>query len=522
MLKADDKAVVYTGAIKLLMEGNSPEFANLVFGSQGVRKNATTDQDLPDGEDDMGLAPVSIFEGLEISPVIFRAYDIRGVVGQNLSAGIIAAIGHAVGSDIRARVQPVVVVARDGRLSSPELVEALIQGLCVAGCDVIDVGIVPTPVLYFAAYHLGAGSGVMLTGSHNSPEYNGVKIMIDGQTLSGDAIQAIYKRITEGDVSKGQGKTKIVDVSTDYLAEIVAQIPAATGNPFKIVVDCGNGVAGQFAPRLYRAMGYDVEELFCEIDGNFPNHHPDPSQPENLQALIATVQEKNADLGFAFDGDGDRLGVVDSRGNIIWPDRQMMLFAKDVLSRNKAANIVFDVKCSRHLKSIIEMHGGNPVMCRTGHSLIKSKMREVAAPLAGEMSGHIFFQERWYGFDDALYAGARMLEILSNADKRPDDIFADLPNDIATPELRIPLKEESHGEVMQAIKENIAFADAELITIDGLRVDFPYGWGLVRPSNTGPFLVMRFEAEDEAAMKDIQAGFRQLLMRVAPDLKLPF
>lgn len=459
---------------------------------------------------------------LDLSPLIFRAYDIRGVVGETLSAAVVYEIGRAIGSEADARGQQSVVVGRDGRLSSPELGDALIEGLRAAGRDVIDIGVVPTPVLYFATHHLQTKSGVMLTGSHNGPEYNGLKIVLDGDTLSGDAIAKIRNRITENNLSTGQGELQTADINADYLRTITDDIPVALGGAFKLVVDCGNGVAGQLAPQLYKAMGHDVIELYCEIDGNFPNHHPDPSQPENMQPLIDKVKAEGADLGFAFDGDGDRLGIVDGQGNIIWPDRQMMLFARDVLSRNAGAAIIFDVKCSRYLKEIIETSGGTPLMWKTGHSLIKSKMKEVNAPLAGEMSGHIFFKERWFGFDDALYAGARALEILTNAKKSPAETFAELPDGIATPELRIPLAEKHHAKAMQIMKKKMAFEGAEVTDIDGLRVDFADGWGLVRPSNTSPFLIARFEAETQDALVRIQSDFRDLLLSVSADLKLPF
>jgi len=459
---------------------------------------------------------------VEISPEIFRAYDIRGVVSKNFSAAVVREIGRAIGSEANDRGQQRIVVARDGRTSSPELGDALIAGLRASGRDVIDIGVVPTPVLYFATHHLQTNSGVMLTGSHNGPEYNGLKIVLDGETLSGDAIGKIRDRTTNKDFTEGQGGLEAADINADYLRTITNDIPVALGGAFKIIVDCGNGVAGQLAPQLYRAMGHDVVELYCDIDGNFPNHQPDPSQPENLQALIDIVKEEHADLGFAFDGDGDRLGIVDGEGNIIWPDRQMMLFAKDVLSRNQGATIIYDVKCSRHLKAVIEESGGKPLMWKTGHSLIKSKMKEVDAPLAGEMSGHIFFKERWFGFDDALYAGARALEILTNSKGTPVETFAAIPNELATPELRIPLPEKHHEKAMQILKDKMVFEGAEIIDIDGLRVDFPDGFGLVRPSNTSPFLIARFEAENKEAMERIQAGFRDLLLSVSKDLKLPF
>jgi phosphomannomutase/phosphoglucomutase len=457
-----------------------------------------------------------------IPPEIFRAYDIRGVVSETLSATVVREIGRAIGSEAYERGQQVVAVARDGRISSPELGDALIEGLRVSGRDVIDIGVVPTPVLYFATHHLETNSGVMLTGSHNGPEYNGLKIVLAGETLSGDKITAIRNRIINNEISEGQGSLQAVDISVDYLRRITDDIPVALGGAFKVVVDCGNGVAGLLAPRLYRAMGHDVVEICCDVDGNFPNHQPDPSQPENMQLLIDKVKEEGADLGFAFDGDGDRLGIVDGKGNIIWPDRQMMLFAKDILTRNQGASIIFDVKCSRYLKAIIEANGGKPLMWKTGHSLIKSKMKEVGAPLAGEMSGHIFFKERWYGFDDALYAGARALEILTKSKSSPTETFAMLPEGISTPELRIPLAEKHHAKVMEVMKKKMAFEDAEVINIDGLRVDFSDGWGLVRPSNTSPYLIARFEAETEEALESIQTKFRGLLHSVSPDLKLPF
>jgi phosphomannomutase/phosphoglucomutase len=560
--------VVYKGAVKAIMDGEHAGFENLVANlpqsdrpdaqdsepgtiSQGLQGDDITSiarpADMPQEtvvadsaseetppeanpaqEASLELSPVptpaesAAPEDVEISPEIFRTYDIRGVVSKNFSAAVVREIGRAIGSEANERGQQSIVVARDGRTSSPELGDALIAGLRASGRDVIDIGMVPTPLLYFATHHLQTNSGVMLTGSHNGPEYNGLKIILDGETLSGDAIGTIRDRITNKELTEGQGCLEAADVSADYLRKITDDIPVALGGAFKIIVDCGNGVAGQLAPQLYRAMGHDVVELYCDVDGTFPNHQPDPSQPENLQSLIAIVKEEHADLGFAFDGDGDRLGVVDGEGNIIWPDRQMMLFARDVLARNQGATIIFDVKCSRHLKTVIEESGGKPLMWKTGHSLIKSKMKEIDAPLAGEFSGHIFFKERWFGFDDALYAGARALEILTNSKGTPGETFAALPDWISTPELRIPLPEKHHEKAMQIMKNKMAFEGAEITDIDGLRVDFPDGWGLVRPSNTSPFLVARFEAENKEALERIQAGFRDLLQSVSKDLKLPF
>ncbi len=453
---------------------------------------------------------------------IFRAYDIRGIVGKTLTVAGVEDIGRAIGSEAEARGQKGIVVGRDGRTSSPELSEALIRGLRAAGRNVTDIGMVPTPVLYFATHQLETHSGVMVTGSHNGPAYNGLKIMLADETLASDAIQALYKRIQSNDMVSGQGDLQSVEVTADYIRRIADDIPVALGGAFKIVIDCGNGVAGGLAPQLFRTLGHDVIELYCEVDGKFPNHHPDPSQPENLEALIAKVKGEQADLGLAFDGDGDRLGVVDGEGNIIWPDRQMMLLAKDVLLRNQGKTIIFDVKCSHHLKEVIDANGGIPLMWKTGHSLIKAKMKEVDAPLAGEMSGHIFFKERWYGFDDAMYAGARLVEILTQSKERPAAVFAELPGEVVTPELRITLPEKQHAKFMEMLLGKMSFEGAEITDIDGVRVDFSDGWGLIRPSNTSPCLVARFEAKDDAALQRIQSEFRTLIQSIAPDLKLPF
>jgi phosphomannomutase / phosphoglucomutase len=458
----------------------------------------------------------------EISAEIFRAYDIRGVVGETITAELMTKIGLAIGSEAGARGQQKIVVGRDGRNSSPELADALSQGLRDSGRYVIDVGMVPTPVLYFAAHLLETNSGVMLTGSHNGPDYNGVKIVIDGETLAEDGIQSLYTRIKEAKYDSGQGTLETKDVVADYIRRISEDIPVALGGALKIVVDCGNGVAGAVAPQLIRALGHDVIELYCDVDGNFPNHHPDPSQPENLQVLISKIKEEQADLGLAFDGDGDRLGVVDDQGNIIWPDRQLMLLAKDVLSRNQGATIIYDVKCSRHLKTIIESSGGVPLMWKTGHSLIKAKMKEVDAPLAGEMSGHIFFKERWYGFDDAIYTAARLLEVLMAAKVKPSETFAELPEDVSTPELRIDMPEAEHQSFMAELQNKLSFEGAEVINIDGYRVEFADGWGLIRPSNTTPCLVLRFEADNQTALERIQGEFRNVLLSINSDLQLPF
>jgi len=453
---------------------------------------------------------------------IFRAYDVRGVVEEGLSADIVRQIGRAIGAEAYERGQQTIVVGRDGRNSGPELQEALMEGLRATGRDVIDVGRVPTPVLYFATHYLNTGSGVMVTGSHNPPEYNGLKIMLGGDTLYGDDIQALRKRAEGGEFPSGKGNLQSMEVVDEYVRRVCEDVPVALGNSFRVVVDCGNGIAGEVAPKLLRALGHDVVELYCEVDGNFPNHHPDPSDPANLAPLIATVKQENADLGFAFDGDGDRLGVVDTEGRIIWADMQMMLFAKDVLSRNPGADIVFDVKCSNRLAKVIKQLGGKPVMWRTGHSYIKSKLKESGAPLAGEMSGHIFFQDRWYGFDDAIYSAARMLEILMAFKKSPTQIFSKLPAGVSTPELRVDMKEGEQVVLVEKLVEAEGFANGKRTTIDGLRVDFSDGWGLVRASNTTPSLVMRFEANNKEALARIQGEFKKAVTALDPNLQLPF
>jgi phosphomannomutase/phosphoglucomutase len=459
---------------------------------------------------------------MDMPAEIFRAYDIRGIVEEGLTADIVRRIGCAIGAEAYDRGQQTIVVGRDGRNSGPEFQEALIAGLRSTGRDVIDVGRVPTPVLYFATHYLNTGSGVMVTGSHNPPEYNGFKIMLGGETLFGDDIQALRKRAESGDFPSGNGNLQSMEVVDEYVRRVCEDVPVALGNSFRVVVDCGNGVAGEVAPKLLRALGHDVVELYCEVDGNFPNHHPDPSDPANLTHLIGTVKQESADLGFAFDGDGDRLGVVDPEGRIIWADMQMMLFAKDVLGKNPGADIIFDVKCSSRLAKVIKQLGGKPVMWRTGHSYIKNKLKESGAPLAGEMSGHIFFQDRWYGFDDAIYSAARMLEILMAFKKSPTEVFARLPSGVSTPELRVDMKEGEQVPFVEKLVEAAGFANGKRTTIDGLRVDFADGWGLVRASNTTPSLVMRFEADNKEGLSRIQGEFKKAVLALAPDLELPF
>jgi phosphomannomutase/phosphoglucomutase len=417
------------------------------------------------------------------------------------------------------------VVGRDGRLSGPRLQAALSEGLCSVGVDVIDIGSVPTPVVYFATHLLGTGTGVAITGSHNPPQYNGLKMMVAGATLAGEEIQALYEAIvTGGGQSSPQtgarGTVSEQTVVPAYLDRILSDIRLA--RPLRIGVDCGNGVAGSIAPDFFTALGCEVFPLFCTVDGTFPNHHPDPADPHNLEDLIRAVKDHNLDLGLAFDGDGDRLGVVTRAGEIIWPDRQLMLYAADVLAERPGAEIIYDVKCTRHLARWIRDHGGTPLMWRTGHSLIKAKLKETGAPLAGEMSGHIFFNDRWYGFDDGLYTAARLLEILAKV-KDPTATLHALPNATSTPELQIKTQEGENYALVALLKEKAEFPGArERILIDGVRVEYDDGFGLARPSNTTPVVVLRFEADNAEALARIQAEFRAVLTRLAPGLALPF
>jgi phosphomannomutase/phosphoglucomutase len=465
-------------------------------------------------------APVPV---VSVDPSIFRAYDVRGVVGKTLSKEVAHALGQSIGALMGEKGLREIVIGRDGRLSGPELASALADGLRAAGIDVIDVGAVPTPVVYYAAYRFNTGCGVAVTGSHNPPDYNGFKIVVGGETLSEGAIQDLYQRIASGALeSGGQGSLRQVDVAPDYIEKIVSDVLAE--HRLKIVVDCGNGIPGAIAPQVLEGVGCEVVPLYCDVDGTFPNHHPDPSDPQNLEDLILSVKQTGADLGLAFDGDGDRLGVVTRSGEIIYPDRLLMLFARDVLSRQPGATIIYDVKCTNHLKGQILDAGGSPLMWRTGHSLIKAKMRETGAELAGEMSGHFFFKERWYGFDDGIYAAARLLEILGGdlQGRSPEEIFATLPSSVSTPELKIELTEGEHYRFMDKLRQQASFDEATLITIDGVRADWPDGWGLVRASNTTPVLVLRFEADNPVALKRIQQVFRKQLLAVDSKLKLPF
>jgi phosphomannomutase/phosphoglucomutase len=475
-------------------------------------------------------------------PEIFKAYDIRGIVGRTLTAEGVKLIGQALGTELLARrapggagsgagggmpaartqpsERPAIAVGRDGRLSGPQLTAALIEGIGASGVDVVEIGMAATPIAYFAAHELGCGSAVSVTGSHNPPDYNGLKMVLDGTTLSGEDIQRLRRRIEAGELAEGSGRHRHADVREAYLRRIVSD--ARLARPMKIVVDCGNGVAGATAGELYRRLGCEVVELFCDVDGRFPNHHPDPSRPENLQDLISAVREQRAEVGFAFDGDGDRLGVVTADGHIIYPDRQLMLFAQDVLSRQPGAEIIYDVKSTRNLAPWIRAHGGVPSLWKTGHSLIKARLKERGAALAGEMSGHMFFVERWYGFDDAQYAGARLLEILS---KTPDSsaTLNALPDSVSTPELHLKLAEGEPHRLIEILQKSAAFPGAtDVIRLDGIRVEYPDGFGLARASNTTPVIVLRFEADDAKGLDRIESEFRRALLALKPDAKLPF
>lgn len=460
---------------------------------------------------------------MSISPAIFRAYDIRGVVTDTLTPAAVEQIGRSFGSECKERDISTVVVARDGRLSGPALVAALSAGIQSTGVNVIDIGMVPTPVLYFATYHLNTGTGIMVTGSHNPPEYNGLKMVVAGDALFGDGITALHTRLLENKLHTAEtaGTLSTQDILQDYLDRILGDIKLA--RPMSIAYDCGNGVAGAAAPQLFAGLGCETSALFTEVDGAFPNHHPDPAKLENLEDLITLVKEKKHEIGLAFDGDGDRVGVVDDQGNVIWPDRQMVLFARDVLSRNPGARIIYDVKCSKVLPEAISAAGGVPDMWKTGHSFIKARIKETGALLGGEMSGHIFFKERWYGFDDALYAAARLLEILSKTDRPASEIFGEIPNSINTPELGITLDTDgAQHTFIKKFVENASFDGAKLTTIDGLRADYPDGWGLVRASNTTPSLVIRFEADTQEAMERIQQSFRSAMQATDSSISIPF
>ncbi|HEY5141795.1 MAG TPA: phosphomannomutase/phosphoglucomutase, partial [Methylococcales bacterium] len=453
---------------------------------------------------------------------IFRAYDIRGIVGKTLTSERFYDIGRALGTDAKDHDCKVVVMGRDARRSSPVLAEALARGIVSTGCNVLDIGMVPTPMLYFVTQHTEGRSGAMITGSHNPADYNGLKMIINGETLAGERIQQIRQCIASQHYIEGE--TGTIESNERYANEYIGTISEDIhiARPMLVVLDCGNGAAGELGPRLLQTLGCEVVELYCDVDGTFPNHHPDPGKPENLFELIASVKHYKADLGVAFDGDGDGLGVVDSNGNIIWPDRQMMLFAKDVLARSPGSQIIYDVKCTRHLADQITKYGGKPVMWKTGHSFMKAKLKETGAALAGEMSGHIFFNDRWFGFDDALYSAARLIEILSKDSRSSAEIFAQFPDSINTPELNVELEEGENFMFMERMFAEANFTDGKITAIDGMRIDFSNGWGLVRASNTTPSLVIRFEADSKEVLLSIQDQFRRLMKKIKPDIVLPF
>ena len=523
-------ALLALGAVvvMLLAYGKLPQLRRKAAAAAVEEETPTLGQtiqrDLESAPAPVRVAPVAV--EVQLEPGIFRAYDIRGVGGRELTPQVAAWIGQAIGTVMAEQGLTDIVVGRDGRLSGPELAGGLIEGLRKAGRNVIDVGMVPTPVVYFAAYHLRAGSGVAVTGSHNPPDYNGFKVVVGGETLSGAAIQDLYARIRDGRLQQADsaGSLQQQAVDEDYIRRIADDVQLE--RPLKVVADAGNGVAGEIAPRLLEAIGAEVIPLYCDVDGSFPNHHPDPSEPHNLEDLIATVKRFDADLGLAFDGDGDRLGVVTREGQIIFPDRLLMLYAADVLLRNPGALVIYDVKCTGKLSDYILRHGGSPMMWKTGHSLIKAKMRETEAELAGEMSGHFFFKERWYGFDDGLYSAARLLEILAGRFETPSEVLAELPDSVSTPEIKVPVQGDPHVVVAQfasaAQADEATFGGARLTTIDGLRADWNDGWGLVRASNTTPVLVLRFEADDAAALARIKDLYRGQLARLLPDTPLEF
>ena len=462
---------------------------------------------------------------IALSTSIFKAYDIRGIIDQTLDPSIATLIGKSFGSCMKEIGEHTIVVGRDGRLSGPSLMQGLTEGLLSVGVNVIDLGVVATPMVYFATNvpinGQQAHSGIMITGSHNPPNYNGFKMVLGSKAIYGEQIKALYERIVAKDFAPlATASRSEYDIFPTYLERITSDIHLA--RPMKIAVDCGNGVGGAFAGKLFRALGCEVDEMFCEVDGHFPNHHPDPAHLENLQDLMKNLASTNNELGLAFDGDADRLGVVTKDGSVIFPDRQMMLYAKDVLSRNPSAQIIFDVKCTRNLGTWIKDHGGEPLMWKTGHSLVKAKLKETGAPLAGEMSGHIFFKDRWYGFDDGLYTAARLLEILSK-EVDPNQTLNSLPNAICTPELQMACVEGEPFAILEKMKANANFTGAESVnTIDGIRVEYADGFGLARPSNTTPVVVMRFEADTQEAIERIQMAFKSAILEVKPEAKLPF
>jgi phosphomannomutase/phosphoglucomutase len=501
---AESDSAVKSSEIK--PESNELEFSLPVENSLEIQPLDVVDKEAP----------------IDIVPSIFKAYDIRGIVGETINKQVVRTIGQAIGSEALDKDQSRLVVGRDGRLSSSDLSEALIEGIIASGCEVVDIGQVPTPLVYFACEHLNTHSGVMVTGSHNPANYNGLKITIAGKPVFGASLQQLYQRVLQGNLRSGQGSVSSAYVIDDYIAQVKGDIHLT--RPLKVVVDCGNGVAGVVVPQLLTALGCEVIELYCEVDGSFPNHHPNPSEPANLQDLILAVRRSGAELGIAFDGDGDRLGTVDAEGNIIWADRLMIMFAQDVLSRLPGSLVIYDVKSSSLLEDAILGAGGEALMWQSGYAVIRNKMQETGAPLAGELSGHIFFNDRWYGFDDAMYSACRLLELLARdpLERNSTQIFAAIPNRESTPEIMVDMAElECHKFIQQFVAE-ASFQGAKISTIDGLRADFPSGWGLVRASNTVPGLTLRFEAETQESLQEIQQQFKQQMLQVKPTITLLF
>jgi phosphomannomutase/phosphoglucomutase len=489
-------------------------------GAPGVRAQGMEVEELDSSPAESLAARPRTPPSIDIPASLFRAYDVRGVVGEALTAGFAELLGQAVATLVQEQGGRRVAVGRDTRPSSQDLSDALSSGLRAAGCDVLDIGQAPTPLLYYAMHAEPVEAGIVVTGSHNPPDYNGFKIVIGDRVLDGDDLQALRQRMLDGAFSQGNGALERTDLVGAYVDAVAQEVQLA--RPLKVVVDAGNGAAGDLAIATFEALGCEVVPLFCEPDGSFPNHHPDPSQPDNLAALILEVQAQEADLGIAFDGDGDRLGLVDDTGAIIWADRVLMLLAADVLGRHPGVDILYDVKSSRHLASFILGHGGRPIMWKSGHSRMRAKMLESGALLGGEFSGHLFIKERWFGFDDAVYAAARVLELMALEPRPASEMFAELPSSPSTPEYHLMLEEGQSRELMRALDAHKVFDDARLVELDGLRVEFADGWGLIRPSNTTPALTFRFEADDEGALEEIKSRFRDLLRRVAPDMHAPF
>jgi phosphomannomutase/phosphoglucomutase len=505
-------------------EANKPQFESSDAVSEIKPESNELEFTLP-VENSLEIQPLDVVDKeapIDIVPSIFKAYDIRGIVGETINKQVVRTIGQAIGSEALDKDQSRLVVGRDGRLSSSDLSEALIEGIIASGCEVVDIGQVPTPLVYFACEHLNTHSGVMVTGSHNPANYNGLKITIAGKPVFGANLQQLYQRILQGNLRTGQGSVSGAYVIDDYIAQVKGDIHLT--RPLKVVVDCGNGVAGVVVPQLLTALGCEVIELYCEVDGSFPNHHPNPSEPANLQDLILAVRRSGAELGIAFDGDGDRLGTVDAEGNIIWADRLMIMFAQDVLSRLPGSLVIYDVKSSSLLEDAILGAGGEALMWQSGYAVIRNKMQETGAPLAGELSGHIFFNDRWYGFDDAMYSACRLLESLARdpLERNSTQIFAAIPNRESTPEIMVDMAELECQKFIQQFVAEASFQGAKISTIDGLRADFPSGWGLVRASNTVPGLTLRFEAETQESLQEIQQQFKQQMLQVKPTITLLF